>query len=151
MTMTPTDALGLAARLHAGQVDKAGQPYLLHPVRVMMRLPADATDDEKVAALLHDTIEDCGETVESLVGAGVAPAAAAMVLSLTRRDGESYGDFLARVREERVAVRVKLADIDDNTDPARVAALAAIEPEKAQRLTAKYRDARDLLAPPAAA
>jgi hypothetical protein len=145
MTMTPTDALGLAARLHTGQVDKAGQPYLLHPVRVMMRLPADASEDEKVAALLHDTIEDCGQTLQSLIATGVAPVAAAMVLSLTRRDGESYHDFLVRVRAERIAVRVKIADIDDNTAPERVALLASTDPEMAQRLAAKYRDARALL------
>lgn len=151
MTMTPIGALTLAHRLHATQVDKAGRPYFLHPVRVMMRLPADATDDEKVAALLHDVIEDCGETAESLRAAGVAPGAVAMVQSLTRREGETYQAFLERVRAERVAVRVKLADIDDNSDPARMALLAQVDRQNALRLLAKYHGAREfLLAIPAA-
>lgn len=142
MTMTPIQALGLADRLHAGQLDKAGQQYVLHPVRVMMRLPADATNDEKVAALLHDTIEDCGQTVASLVGLGVSPAAADMVQSLTRLDGETYDDFIKRVLTERIAVRVKIADIDDNTDPERLALLARVAPSKAAQLETKYHGAR---------
>lgn len=138
--MSVAEAVGLAMRLHAGQVDKAGEPYWQHCARVRARLPDDATDDEKVAALLHDTIEDCGETVESLGGRGVAPGALTIIESLTRREGERYSEFIERIaRSGAPTIRVKLADIADNSDPLR---LARLDQATRERLTRKYDAAR---------
>jgi (p)ppGpp synthase/HD superfamily hydrolase len=121
-------------------MDKAGEPYIGHVMRVAARLPDDATDDERVAALLHDAIEDAGETMESLRAAGVSPNAVAIIDALTRREGEFYSDFIARVvAAGRSAVRVKLADIGDNTDPGRTGRLDAATRDRLQR---KYAGAR---------
>jgi hypothetical protein len=117
----------LAARLHGPQVDKLGEPYLRHLVRVMPRLPADASQDEKLAALLHDVIEDVPGGSQRLAEAGVPARVIDLVATLTRGDAEDYDAFVDRVAG--TARRVKRADVEDNSDPARL-----------QRLPAKMRE-----------
>jgi (p)ppGpp synthase/HD superfamily hydrolase len=132
--MTLIEAVSLAARLHGSQVDKLGEPYLGHLVRVMLRLPADASQDEKLAALLHDVIEDVPDGAQRLAEAGVPAHVIDLVASLTRGDAEDYDAFVDRVASTP-ARRVKLADVEDNSDPARLARLPAAMRE---RLTQKY-------------
>ena len=144
--MNVIDALALARELHAGQVDKAGEPYIWHPVRVMMRLPSGSSDDAKIAALLHDTIEDCGVSGAALVARGVPLAAVQIVELLTRSPAQGYEQFIrviARFGGDPSAV--KRADIEDNTDPGRMAAFARIAPAKAALLGARYREALRVL------
>lgn len=114
------DAVRIAREAHEGQVDKAGRPYIGHVLRVMKRLD---TDEEQMAAALHDVIEDTNATPESLLALGVPEVVVEAVQSLTKRDGETYADFVARAGTHPVARRVKLADLADNADPRRVAAL----------------------------
>ena len=114
------DAVRIAREAHEGQVDKAGRPYIGHVLRVMKRLD---TDEEQMAAALHDVIEDTGATPDSLLALGVPNIGVDAVQSLTKRDGETYADFVARAGTHPIARRVKLADLADNADPRRVAAL----------------------------
>ena len=132
--MTVIEAVSLAARLHGAQVDKLGEPYLGHLVRVMLRLPADASEDERLAALLHDIIEDVPDGPRMLAEAGVPARVIDLVATLTRRDGEAYDAFIDRVAGTP-ARRVKRADIEDNSDPERLARLPA---ETRERLVKKY-------------
>lgn len=137
--MNLLEAVGLAARIHDGQKDKAGEPYVGHLVRTMLRLPADATELERCAALLHDALEDAGPAMrKALVNAGAGPELMEMLEALTCGSGEAYHDYIARVAKSP-AWRVKLADIADNSDPAR---LALLRPELAARLKIKYDLAR---------
>jgi (p)ppGpp synthase/HD superfamily hydrolase len=108
-------AIALAVDVHDGHRDGDGRPYVLHPLRVMARVE---TDDERVVALLHDTVETGGDraSFERLRAQGFPEAIVAAVECLTRRDGESYEDFVARIAPNRLARRVKLADIADNID-----------------------------------
>jgi len=69
-------AIAIAAAAHAGQVDKAGQPYILHPLRVMLRV---ATEHERIAAVLHDVVEDTDVTLHTLAAEGFAPEVIAAV------------------------------------------------------------------------
>lgn len=110
-------ALRIALEAHEGQVDKAGAPYVLHPIRVMLKLPRAA---DRIAGLLHDVIEDSDWTQERLVAEGFSEEILAAVECLTCRPGESYGDFLGRVKANPVAVRVKIADLEDNLDITRL-------------------------------
>ena len=105
-------AIAIAAEAHAGQVDKAGKPYILHPLRVMLRLE---TAEERIAAVLHDIVEDCGWSIDDLGAAGFSPTVLRAVESLTRKDGESYDAFVARAAADPIGRRVKLADLEDNT------------------------------------
>ena len=127
----------LAVRSHRGQVDKAGKPYICHPLRVANKVlyPFDKDrDDAVIVALLHDVIEDTPVTYEMLLEQGFPKHIADAVLALSRREDESYDDFIRRVAENKLAAKVKKADIEDNINPLR---LNEFTQEDAAR-TAKY-------------
>lgn len=132
-----TDALRLAVGAHAGQLDKAGQPYILHPLRVSMRIARITGYDEPAAvvALLHDVLEDTDTDVWDLISEGYSDEIIQAVEAITHHEGESYIDYLKRVKQNDIALIVKLADISDNLGPER---LDLLEPELAVRLIEKY-------------
>jgi len=113
--MTPADALELMKLAHEGQVDKSGLPYWTHPVRVT-ELLTDAPDYVKVAALLHDTLEDTGLTPDELLEIGLDSRSLDIILLVTRREEETYAAFIQRITTSGNwwAIRVKLADNTDN-------------------------------------
>lgn len=110
-------AIAIALEAHAGQVDKAGQPYILHPLRCMM---ATQTEAQRVAAVLHDVVEDTDWTLEALAAEGFPPKVIDTVDRLSRRQGETYDAFISRVMGSEDAVAVKIADIEDNLDVLRL-------------------------------
>ena len=120
-------ALEIALQAHSGQRDKGGYPYILHPIRLMCRM---ATDEERVVSLLHDVVEDSGWTLEALHTEGFAPAIVAAVDHLTKRSGESYEAFIARVQQSPLATRIKIADLRDNLDASRIPALKHADVER---------------------
>jgi (p)ppGpp synthase/HD superfamily hydrolase len=105
-------ALRIAAEAHEGQVDKQGLPYILHPLRVM-----DAVEglEAKVVAVLHDVVEDTDVTMDDLEAAGFSRAVLDAMRRVTHADGEPYADYVIRCKADPIAVRVKLADLADNT------------------------------------
>ena len=107
----------IAAEAHAGQVDKAGAPYVLHPLRMMLRL---STSDEMIAAVLHDVVEDCGLSLEMLRADGFSEQVLEAIDSVTRRAEESYEEFVLRAASNSIGRRVKLADLRDNSDLSRI-------------------------------
>jgi (p)ppGpp synthase/HD superfamily hydrolase len=111
-------AIALAATAHAGQVDKAGQPYILHPLRVMLRV---ASEHERMAAVLHDVVEDTSVTLQVLVEEGFASEVVAAVEALTKRPGESRLQAAERAAANPVARVVKLSDNAENMDLSRIA------------------------------
>jgi (p)ppGpp synthase/HD superfamily hydrolase len=133
------DAIALARRAHAGQTDKAGLPYIEHPLRVMHRLGGE---HEQMAAILHDILEDTPITEQDLRAAGCPEPVIAAVRALTKHPGEPLEDSMARAAASPIAQAVKRADIADNSDPAR---LALLDPATAQRLRRKYADSLRLL------
>ena len=109
---TLADAIEIAARAHAGQTDKlGGMPYALHPLRVMNRVEGEHA---KMAAVLHDVVEDTPVTADDLRRAGFPAAVLAGVLAVTRQKGESYADFVVRAKADPIGRQVKLADLEDN-------------------------------------
>lgn len=116
--------LGRAARIaavaHEYQVDKAGEAYILHPLRLMARAQ---TDDARIVALLHDVVEDSDWTLEALVAEGFPTRIVDAIGHLTNREEESYDDFISRVLTSQLAARVKLLDIEDNMDMTRLCTL----------------------------
>lgn len=134
------NVIGLAARLHYDQYDRAGLPYIGHCLRVANQMPMDSALYE--AALLHDVVEDGCATLDDLAAAGVSPRALALVEILTRRPGETYPDYLARVKADPDAAQIKRADLADNLAGWRLTRLAAAE---AGRLTMKYTQALEYL------
>lgn len=127
-------AIEIAAKAHAGQVDKAGQPYVLHPLRMML---AVTTPEARMAAVLHDVVEDTAVTLEELRDEGFPAAVISAVEALTKRDGEDYETFIRRVAPNPIAREVKLADLRDNSDLSRI-----LEPiERDRERVKKYRRA----------
>lgn len=140
--LTLARAIAIAEVAHAGQVDKAGLPYIGHIHRVIGHLPAEATDEHRIVAALHDVVEDCPMTLEDLAAEGLPARLVASVDAMTRRDGEPSSPYYSRVAADPVALVVKRADLADNTDPDR---LAALDPATRERLEEKYRSAREAL------
>jgi (p)ppGpp synthase/HD superfamily hydrolase len=130
---TLEDAISIAAEAHRGQRDKAGAAYLLHPLRLMMRMDSEAA---MMAAVLHDVVEDSDWTLASLRERGFSEEVVAAVACLTHRDGESYEEFVERVKPNPLARRVKLADLEDNMNVLRIGQLG---PKDLQRLEKYHR------------
>lgn len=111
---------------HDGQIDKSGKPYWLHPLRVMLRLGPQATETERHAALLHDVVEDTPVTLENLRAQGY-PAEVLEIVRLVSRDKakQTYRQYINCIVSSgnRSAMRVKLADLNDNSSPARMEGL----------------------------
>jgi (p)ppGpp synthase/HD superfamily hydrolase len=124
------EARDIATRLHAGQLDKLGEPYVGHCERVAARLH----DDAKVVALLHDILEDTGMPESDLRAAFGHRIVDAVVL-LTRAEQVEAQEYYAKIRKDPLARSVKLADIHDNLDPAR---LSKLDAKTASRLLRKY-------------
>ena len=136
-------AYKIACQLHAGQTDKAGRPYIEHLTRVLLRVQMDGGDRfQQIAALLHDSIEDEKTTADELLALGVPSEAVVLVQALTKRDEQSYEDYLRGLIGRDRVLTVKMADLDDNSDPERLELL----PERQRmRLQAKYAQAWDIL------
>lgn len=111
-------AIEIAARAHAGQVDKAGAPYIFHPLRLMLAVTGE---HERMAAALHDVVEDTPLTFDDLAREGFPAAVIDAVRALTKQPGESRLDAAHRAAANPVARRVKLADVGDNMDLSRIA------------------------------
>ena len=111
-------AIEIAARTHAGQTDKGGAPYILHPLRVMLRVAPGA---QQIVAVLHDVVEDSDVTFEDLERDGFSAEVVKGLRAVTKIKGESYEDFVARAALDPVGKAVKLADLMENSDLSRIA------------------------------
>ena len=128
---TLEDAVSIAAQAHRGQTDKAGDPYLLHPLRMMLRMKSEP---EMIAAVLHDVVEDCDWTLERLRDSGFSEDVLQAVDCLTHRDSESYEEFIERAQQNPIARQVKIADLEDNMNIQRIGEIT----EKDLERLAKY-------------
>lgn len=106
-------AIAIAAQAHQDQKDRAGLPYILHPLRVMEQMDKE---NEKIAATLHDVVESTSWTLEQLKTAGFSKEVLKIVECLTRDDEEPYQTYIDRVSDDCVATKIKLADLEDNMD-----------------------------------
>lgn len=104
-------AVNIALNAHKGQKDKASKPYILHPLRLMGKMQ---TPEEMVVAVLHDVLEDSTLTAVDLVKHGISVEIVNAIECLTKRSDEIYDDYLERVSSSALAVKVKLADLEDN-------------------------------------
>ncbi len=109
-------AINLAYKAHHGQCDKAGFPYILHPLYVAEQM---STEDEVCVAILHDVVEDTNYTLGDLVDAGFSPSVVTAVDLLTHRQNEPYDEYIARLKINPIAKKVKWADIIHNSNEQR--------------------------------
>ena len=108
-------AIIIATQGHAGQFDRGGKPYILHPLKVMYYLK---TDDEELqcVAVLHDLVEDTKVTYKELLEAGISQRVINGIASVTKLPGESYEEYQEKVMSNIDGMKVKLCDLRHNTD-----------------------------------
>lgn len=110
-------AILIATKSYQGQIDKAGQPYILHPLRVMF---SRKNETDRICAVLHDVIEDTDITLDYLRSEGFNEEILIALDALTRRESETYDKFIDRIINNNIASHVKLADLCDNMDILRI-------------------------------
>ena len=110
-------AIELAKQHHEGQTDKAGKPYIDHPLRVMNQVESE---EEKIVAVLHDIVEDTDISLDDLRSEGFSEEVVSAVECLTKQDGENYDSYIERISFNPLAVKIKLADLEDNSDLTRL-------------------------------
>lgn len=127
-------ALAIAKKAHAGQVDKAGVDYIQHPLYVASQVN---TEQEKAVALLHDVIEDSDITAADLLASGLSKEVVTAVQILTKKKGQSYQEYLGKVKSNNLARVVKLADLKHNSDLSRLKSVTNTDYERVK----KYKNA----------
>ncbi|MBR0403825.1 MAG: GTP pyrophosphokinase [Eggerthellaceae bacterium] len=138
-TAATKTALKICYEAHAEQVDKSGLPYVFHPFHLAEQME---TEHEVCAALLHDVMEDTDTTAEDLVAAGIPRTYVDTCLLLRHSPGVPYMDYVAALKDDPVARRVKIADLRHNSDLSR---LDGEPTEKDLQRVEKYRKALALL------
>ncbi len=131
-------AIKIACEAHKGQVDKAGQPYILHPLRLMLKFNKI---QEQVVAVLHDTVEDSDITCEDLVDYGFSKSVIDAIDCLSKRKNEDYKDFINRIFPNELARKIKIEDIKDNLDLTRIESINNKDLER----VSKYHNALNVL------
>ena len=104
-------AIEIALQSHSGQTDKAGAPYILHCLRVMIK---GKNENEQIVGVLHDTIEDTEITAEYLSDNGFQQEIVSAVQCLTKIKNETEEDYIRKVQSNELAKKVKLNDLEDN-------------------------------------
>ena len=133
------NAITLAALTHQHQTDRGGKPYILHPMRVMMRL---RTEDHELMSIdiLHDAVEDSegAVTFQTLTEMGFSQRVIDGVAALTKHEGESYDDFIKRCALNPDAKQIKMEDIKDNSDVTRLKGLRQKDFERLEKYCKAY-------------
>ena len=104
-------AIELAKQHHKGQTDRTGKPYLEHPLRVMNQMKSE---EEKIVAVLHDIVEDTDISLNDLRKEGFSEKVVSAIECLSKQDGENYDSYIERILFNPLAVKIKLADLEDN-------------------------------------
>ncbi len=131
-------AIAIAVEAHTDQVQINGQPYILHPLHLMMQVETEA---QKIVAVLHDVVEDTEWTLTDLQAEGFPDDILLAIGLMTRQKGMSYEQFIEEIRPNPLARRVKLADIEHNMDIRRLPVVTAKDFDR----LIKYRAAYDRL------
>lgn len=136
MNQLLSKAINIAMQAHAGQVDKAGMPYIGHVMRVMQ---AGKTIDEKIVGVLHDVVEDTTWTFDALLAEGFPVHIVDALRCVTKlSDDEPYESFISRVKTNPLAVAVKINDLTDNMDIRRLQTLTDADVQRLRKYLKAY-------------
>ena len=114
-------AIEIAQEAHKGVKDKGGHDYINHPIRVMHAM---SNDQEKIVAILHDVVEDSDWTFDRLKEKGFEDSVIESLRCVTKySEEEDYQEFIKRAATNKIATKVKMADIEDNLDLSRLGTL----------------------------
>lgn len=130
-------AIDIATKAHDGQVDKAGQPYIGHPLRVMAM---GTTEEEKIVGVLHDVVEDSDWTFDRLTAEGFSAEVIDALKCVTKlSESEPYDKFIQRVKANPLAVKVKINDLTDNMDTRRLAYISEKDVKRLRKYLKAYK------------
>lgn len=132
------EAIRIAAEAHGNTLDREGQPYILHPIRVMMQ---QTSETARIVAVLHDVVEDTDVTFDDLRSAGFSEEVLEPLQLITHDDDSSYEDYLQRLSHHPIARKVKIADLKDNINPLRLDKITDYDVERMR----KYHRALEML------
>ena len=136
------NAIELALKYHKGQIKNGtGEEFILHVLRVMLKMD---TEDEKISAVLHDIIEKTNCTLEDLKQQGFSNKIINTVEALSKRKGEDYSEYIKRVKKDTGAVKIKIADLEDNMDLKNTKELTQVDIEKMNRRKKYYRELKEM-------
>ena len=135
-------AIRLAAKVHKGQKDRTGKPYILHVMRVMMR---GHDFEEQALGALHDVLERSDMTIEELAAKGFPPRVLKALEHITRVENEDYDGYIERVKKDPLAARVKLHDLADKMDLLHVESLLPADIKRYNRQLAAYHGLKRLV------
>lgn len=131
-------AIDIAKEAHKGQVDKAGNEYIDHPLRVMVAVHSVS---EKIVGVLHDVIEDTDWTFERLEAEGFTTEIIEALKCVTKlSEDEPYDAFIERVKTNPLAVAVKIKDLADNMDIRRLNELTEKDFKRLQKYHRAYKE-----------
>lgn len=128
-------AIRIAQDAHLGQSDKAGHPYIAHPIRVMNNVNSI---EEKIVAILHDVIEDTNVTTDDLRKAGIPEKLISELEVLTHTSSIEYDEYIRHVSLFNIASIVKLADLKDNMDITRLNEITDKDSERLKKYHRNY-------------
>ena len=132
-------ALNIAIEAHKDQVDKAGHKYISHPFRLSTKMD---TEEEKIVALLHDVLEDSDVTEEYLVEQGFSDNVITALVLLTKTRKQDYlNDYIKKIKDDKLATRIKIADLIDNINLSRLSSVSVKDINR----TRKYLNALEYL------
>lgn len=126
-------AIQIAANAHAGQTRKDGSPYILHPLRLMLKMDSD---EARIVAILHDVVEDTDISFEDLRREGFPESVLEALRLLTHDKDTPYEEYVEWIKPHPLARKVKLADLEDNFD---IRCLTGIEEKDLQRIKKYHR------------
>lgn len=139
-------AINLASSNHFGQFDKGGQPYILHCLKVMHYTKSERLE-LKIAAVLHDIVEDTAVTIDCLRSAGINEMSLNVIDAMTKKDGQTHQEYLTGILTNHGACIVKLADLRHNTDVRRLKGIGdkdLLRMKKYHEMHVKISEAKEL-------
>lgn len=131
-------AISIAVNAHSGLTDKGGSPYILHPLRLMLKF---SKEDEMIVAVLHDVIEDTEIAITDLINLGFSDRVINALRLLTKNPSETYQQYIEKISTNDLARKIKIEDLKDNMDISR---LPEISPKDLERLAKYHRAVKTL-------
>lgn len=140
MIKTIAKALEIAIQAHKGQTDKAGQPYIIHPITVAL---SQESEEAFVAAILHDVVEDSDYSIEDIASSGFSSEVVEAVRVLTHEKSVEYGEYIEAIRGNEIARSVKIADLMHNSDLSRLSVVTEKDIERCEKYKKSLRYLKD--------
>lgn len=134
----------IATNAHAGQLDKGGSPYILHTLAVMGMVKSNDLE-VKAIAVGHDLFEDTSVTKQELLDAGISQRVVDGILSMTKMPGETFDEYKQKVKNNKDAILVKMADLRHNSDITRLKGLTAKDFERTARYMQFYSELQEVI------